>query len=77
LDKRQANEYELLSQLVSEYQVPEALRYSTFPYKLHCCQHAQGLMFCHVKWLLALLILHLASPHLACCIIGFDCCLQQ
>ncbi|KAL0033594.1 hypothetical protein WJX79_006288 [Trebouxia sp. C0005] len=28
LDKRQANEYELLSQLVSEYQVPEALRFT-------------------------------------------------
>lgn len=29
LDKRQANEYELFSQLVSEYQVPEDLRYSS------------------------------------------------
>lgn len=75
LDKHQANEYELLSQLVSEHQVPEPLRYSTVPCKLCCCQHTRGLMFCHVKSLLALIIArdNSASHHLACCIIGFDC----
>jgi len=71
LDKRQANEYELFSQLVSEYQVPEALRYSSFPQAVLLSAHPKPDL-CHVKCLLAWIIVHSTSPHLAC-IIGFDC----